>query len=169
MGKFIDLTGRRFGAWQVLRQANKQAHEAYWICQCDCGTEREVSSRNLRHNKSTNCGCMTARKKRASNLKHGESCQDTPLYRAWRHFRCRNSRRKGAPIPVCDEWQDYWTFAEWARSHGYRQGLFLSRIDTRKGWYPENTCFRIKMNPPCGKIKKFPAIPKPDKNGIRKA
>jgi len=169
MGKFIDLTGQRYGAWLVLRQGDKTRHEAMWICRCDCGTEREVSSRNLRHNKSTSCGCLTAAKKRAHNLIHGESCPDTPLYRAWRHIRCRSSRRKSAPIPVCDEWQDYWTFAEWARTHGYRQGLILSRIDIGKGWYPENACFKIKMNSPRGNVRKFPPIPKLDKNGKRKA
>ena len=42
-------------------------------------------------------------------------------------------------IKVCDEWKnDYKSFEEWAISNGYRDGLCIDRINTYKGYTPEN-------------------------------
>lgn len=43
MGKYIDLTGKRFGRWTVIevdREASKS--QIYWKCRCDCGTIKSV-------------------------------------------------------------------------------------------------------------------------------
>lgn len=56
MSKLIDLTGRRFGGWTVLRYKGHQK----WLCRCDCGREGEVSGYNLLHCLSQSCrqpGC----------------------------------------------------------------------------------------------------------------
>src|SRR5690606_10192141 len=37
----------------------------YWSCVCDCGTEREVSSQNLREFKVQSCGCLAIDSARA--------------------------------------------------------------------------------------------------------
>lgn len=58
-----DLTGERFGKWQVLERADDKVsaktgrHFAMWLCRCDCGTERPVSGSSLRSGKSVSCGC----------------------------------------------------------------------------------------------------------------
>lgn len=56
MGKFIDLTGQRFGRLIVLeRGENSNDGNAKWICGCDCGSKRiTVFARHLRsgHTKS---------------------------------------------------------------------------------------------------------------------
>lgn len=40
-GKFIDLTGKRFGKLLVLRKSEKKttSHGCVWVCKCDCGKE----------------------------------------------------------------------------------------------------------------------------------
>lgn len=58
----IDLTGQKFGHVVVLKRSEKiDPHKrALWICQCDCGTIFETSSRTIRFNKSGenySCGC----------------------------------------------------------------------------------------------------------------
>ena len=60
MGKKIDLTGQHFGMWTVLKQSDKRdaAGGIMWICQCECGTIREVSGLSLRKGRSTCCGCI---------------------------------------------------------------------------------------------------------------
>ncbi len=58
MGKFIDLSGKRFGHWTVIERddsANKK--NIYWKCVCDCGTIRSVSGTSLRSGLSISCGC----------------------------------------------------------------------------------------------------------------
>lgn len=37
MGKFIDLTGMRFGRLVVLKRSPDAGKGVKWICRCDCG------------------------------------------------------------------------------------------------------------------------------------
>lgn len=55
-GGFYDLIGQRFGAWIVLEYLGSSR----WLCQCDCGTTRDVDSKKLRRNQSKSCGCSAA-------------------------------------------------------------------------------------------------------------
>lgn len=58
MGKFIDLTGQRFGKLIVIRKAEVNAkREAMWLCRCDCGNETVVSGVLLRRGNTQSCGC----------------------------------------------------------------------------------------------------------------
>ena len=62
MGKFIDITGQKFGRWTVLNRAKdyvspKGHHFIQWFCECDCGTRRNVTGSNLKSKKSISCGC----------------------------------------------------------------------------------------------------------------
>ena len=57
MGQFIDLHGQRFGRWTVLSLGERiipRGHR-YWLCRCDCGTEREVKGGSLRNGSSASC------------------------------------------------------------------------------------------------------------------
>lgn len=61
---FIDLTGKQFGYWTVIKQDfdyckihNIKTQKPYWICQCKCGKIKSVCGDNLRNNKSQSCGC----------------------------------------------------------------------------------------------------------------
>lgn len=56
MPKDLELTGIRFGKWTVIGKAQSRKDKAYWICQCDCGTMREVQSTSLVNGKSESCG-----------------------------------------------------------------------------------------------------------------
>jgi hypothetical protein len=49
--------GRRFGRWLVLSEAPNKGRRRSYFCRCDCGTEKDVSSDYLRHNRSQSCGC----------------------------------------------------------------------------------------------------------------
>ena len=58
--------------------------------------------------------------------------------------RCRNPKHKafrwyGARgIAVAPEWEDYTTFRDWAKAHGYSAGLTIDRIDPDQGYSPAN-------------------------------
>lgn len=71
------------------------------------------------------------------------------LYQMWlgmRH-RCDNPRNNcyknygGRGIRVCDEWQDYPAFREWALAHDYKEGLSIDRINTDGNYEPLNCRF----------------------------
>lgn len=60
--KIIDKTGLIFYRWTVLGQSSvksKTGH-AMWICKCECGTVKTLSSTYLTEtkNKSMSCGCL---------------------------------------------------------------------------------------------------------------
>ena len=56
MGKFIDLTGQRFGKWLVLKRDPAKTDRApKWIVRCECGTIKSVTGYSLRAGFSTNC------------------------------------------------------------------------------------------------------------------
>ena len=50
MGRFIDLTGKRFGRLVVKKILCKNKYGTYiWECQCDCGNIKEVTTGNLKN------------------------------------------------------------------------------------------------------------------------
>lgn len=56
--RFIDLTGKVFGRWVVLSEANRTENQGYeWLCRCECGIEKIVLGKNLTRNLSKSCGC----------------------------------------------------------------------------------------------------------------
>lgn len=61
MGAFIDLTGIKFGRWNVLyldKEKTKNTGRTYWVCECSCEdkTIRSVRQDVLKRNGS--CGCL---------------------------------------------------------------------------------------------------------------
>ena len=75
---------------------------------------------------------------------HG--AKHTRLYKVWcaMRERCNNPHNKryarygGRGISVCNEWDDYRAFREWAEMNGYADGLTIDRIDTDGNYEPSN-------------------------------
>lgn len=73
----------------------------------------------------------------------------TRLHRVWRgmHERCTYQNHKsyayygGRGIAVCEEWNDFAVFEEWALANGYREGLKLDRKDNDGPYAPKNCRF----------------------------
>ena len=62
MPKFIDLTGKTFTNWTVLRRLptrkTRVAKVTMWLCKCLCGNEKAVARGHLLNGHSTSCGCL---------------------------------------------------------------------------------------------------------------
>lgn len=84
--KLIDLIGKTFGEWKVL----KYIGNSIWECQCSCGTVKAISSRHLRDGVSTNCG-HSGNKKRIdlTGLKAGD--WEVISYAGDKHWNCKCS------------------------------------------------------------------------------
>lgn len=69
MSKLIDLTGRKFGRLTVKCRSGTYQRpsgnkEPTWLCKCECGNEKVVSSSNLKgKNNTLSCGCLQAEKR----------------------------------------------------------------------------------------------------------
>ncbi len=48
----------KFTRWFVIAQANSRSGMIYWLCRCQCGTEREIPEVNLTRGYSKSCGCL---------------------------------------------------------------------------------------------------------------
>lgn len=57
--KFVDLTGREFGHWTVLRKVSRKKKGSWYRCRCRCGKEKVVHGPTLRAGQSRSCGCQT--------------------------------------------------------------------------------------------------------------
>lgn len=150
MGKKIDLTGQRFGRLVVLRENGRAKDgQVLWLCKCSCprGTEVTVCGANLRNENTQSCGCLFRERTSERFTKHG--MRKTRIYTIWNGMLTRAGIYKGATeefkryytdrgITVCDEWLVFENFRDWSLSNGYRDDLEIDRIDTYKGYYPEN-------------------------------
>lgn len=65
MGKFIDITGKRYGKLTVLGIAGRD-NGIKWLCKCDCGNTTVVKGNNLKNGHTASCGC--ARNESPENL-----------------------------------------------------------------------------------------------------
>ena len=63
-----DLTGKRFGNLTVIRKTDQKNRSSYlWLCKCDCGKEKLVSSYSLKSGMTKSCGCL-GRKERTKDI-----------------------------------------------------------------------------------------------------
>lgn len=58
MSNLIDLTGQKFGRLTVLKRAENRGKRVYWLCECECGKEKIVSSTDLKCGNTKSCGCL---------------------------------------------------------------------------------------------------------------
>lgn len=149
MGKFINLIGERFGRLVVVEQLEDYvrrdgSRQHVWRCICDCGNEIHTTTMNLRSGDTKSCGCYKHDSTVARMTTHGES--DTRLHSIWKAMRkrCNNPHDSaynyygGKGIKVCEEWDDFTSFKEWAMANGYSDDLTIDRIDSDKDYCPQN-------------------------------
>ena len=65
------------------------------------------------------------------------------LYRCWRSMHLRHlpshaAYERYADKDICEEWQSYQPFMEWALTNGYHDDLEIDRIDNARGYTPDN-------------------------------
>lgn len=153
--RFIDLTGQRFGELVVIGIArHKIRGRPAWRCLCDCGREKTAAGDTLRAGDVTTCGAHRSARFLALHSAPQEKKRKYPIgsdtnsriYTIWRamKMRCYSRSHKalprygGAGIVVCDEWQHFEGFRQWALASGYAPTLTLDRVDNERGYEPSN-------------------------------
>lgn len=146
MSKVKDITGKRFGKLTAIKYTgNIDSHGCVWLCKCDCGKYIEASTGNLVRGYPTACKDCTE-KNRRERIKIAQSRRREKLYAVWKGMRqrCRNSNSKAyhfygkRGINVCQEWDIYTNFRNWALANGYKEGLSIERINVDGDYCPQN-------------------------------
>lgn len=140
MGKFIDLTGQKFGRLLVESKAPRTKNRTMWNCVCECGNKTRARGEHLTLGRSQSCGCL------AIELQTRHGMARTPAYHAWQAMkdRCYNTRNKqhkdyGARgISVYPEWLD--SFDAFYADMGERPSInhSLDRINNDLGYSKDN-------------------------------
>lgn len=137
---FIDLTGRTVGRWTVVSRT-EQKKKVRFNCRCRCGTERTISSSDLRSGRTNSCGCL--QKERAGI---GLRSVHRKTYHSWMGMRQRcyyaghvEYHRYGARgIVMAQTWRD--SFEAFLSDMGPKpEGHSIDRIDLN-GPYSKDNC-----------------------------
>lgn len=150
----LNLLGNKFGRWTVISEADPLITPSgnrfsRYLCRCDCGTERLITTNSLTSGRSKSCGCLHNEISAAVCKNNFKSHGDTKsrLYSIYHGIKKRcinenayNYRNYGARgICICNEWLDSWDcFKEWAYASGYNDTLSIDRIDVNGNYCPEN-------------------------------
>lgn len=143
--KFVDLTKQRFGRLTVLgRVWRLNTDDKFWLCRCDCGNLKIIRNNNLISGRTKSCGCLNKEVASKRNSTHGMA--NSKIYETWCNIkkRCENSNNDnyhhygGRGIVVCDDWQRFELFYEWAIKNGYQDDLEIDRIDVNGNYEPSN-------------------------------
>ncbi|MGS0480035.1 hypothetical protein [Bacillus mycoides] len=150
MGRpFVDISGQTFGRLKVLRYTRRKNSYTMFMCECECGNTKEVSSHHLKRGNTISCGCY--QKEKNQEKKHGET--GTKSYKLWSQIKqwCYNPKNQSfnkygeKGIKVCNEWHDYTNFKEWLIESGYEDGMFVERIDVNCDYSPNN-CVLVPLH-----------------------
>ena len=142
MGKPLsDLTGFRFGSLTVLRLGKKErpTSGAWWLCACDCGTQKNIPATDMVQGKISSCGCEHAKRIGLAQVTHGMSKGRT--YKIWMAMRNRCNRLhqdySARGITYDKRWD---VFENFLADMGERPSSkhTLDRINGSKGYEPGN-------------------------------
>lgn len=138
----LNLLGQRFGRLLVISEAkNTKNGQTVWICECDCGKQKELKSSALRHDKIKSCGCLLVWK--------ADGYIKRIHYPTWWQIkdRCNNPnniafKNYGAKgIQMCKEWSDdYGSFHKWMVANNWKPGLQIDRYPDKNGHYSPDNC-----------------------------
>lgn len=147
MPAFKDIAGQKFNRLTVIERYKDKSHQqgVKWICLCDCGNTKIISSYSICSGNTKSCGCFALEVRKKIHLKHGHANKILE-YSIWKGMktRCYNKNAQayknygGRGIKVCNEWNN--SFLQFFQDMGKRPTPkhTIERINNNMGYSPNN-------------------------------
>ena len=144
---FKDITGSKRNKLTALYNTNEKSSNGdyIWKFACDCGNEVETTVGRFNSGHTKSCGCQKIES--SDNREGSHGMVGTPEHNSWRKMkeRCNDPNNKdyadygGIGITVCESWNRFINFySDMGDMPSDGQTYSIDRIDTTKGYYPEN-------------------------------
>jgi hypothetical protein len=140
-----NLTGKIFERLTAIKPVgSSKTKRILWLCKCECGNEITAESTSLVMGNKKSCGCLQTERRKEANTDHGYC--GTRIHRIWKGMKARCNIKSSTDfkwygekgVKVCDEWDQFPKFLQWAMGNGYSEELTLDRIDPCGNYSPEN-------------------------------
>lgn len=141
--------GDIYGNYKVIRklkEINGRKRFKVLCLLCEKSTMQKLASDLTRKNAAQNCKSCS---NRINMTIHGEA--ETPLFKIWGNMkdRCRKDRNISKYKKILfysTEWDEFVPFKMWAVKNGWKEGLFVRRINNNKGYSPYNCAISTSSN-----------------------
>lgn len=140
-----ELLNKTFGRLTIVNayRNDKGYVRVKASCLCD-GNIKDYSYYSLRKGHTLSCGCL--RKENTAQMRTVHHGRGTRLYNIWKGMRqrCNNPNHPeykyygGAGIKICEKWNDFQIFREWALNNGYAENLTIERNELDGDYCPQN-------------------------------
>ena len=64
MGKWVDYYDSYFGKLHVISHRIRKNNQTYYLCECECGNQKEIRVDHLKNGETQSCGCLQKEKAR---------------------------------------------------------------------------------------------------------
>lgn len=148
MGKFIDLTGRKFSQLLVSERSENRCNRVRWVCLCECGNTKIAFSNLLQKGVTHNCGDKLKHKSNRGGLQYTyHGLASTKKYKMFMAAKQRAKKRNVIFSITLTEMPDIpekcpvfgFTFEKGGKGHGLRdKSPSLDKIIPEKGYSAGN-------------------------------
>jgi len=133
------LQGFHFGSLTVLQLGKSHGNGAVWLCQCKCGTQKEIRASDMVQGSVKSCGCEHTKRIAKASTTHGMT--NTRTYSIWQAMRLRcnriNQDYSCRGITYDERWDSFENF--YLDMGEVPEGMSIDRIDVN-GNYTKDNC-----------------------------
>lgn len=150
----MNLEGQQIGFWSIGKTFMKSGRRYYYCVCLSCGSKKEVRSDSLLSGGSKACKPCVLEKHNKQSGTHRAS--KSRLYKMWfgmrRRIKDKNKNYVLIGVKVCDDWQRFENFRDWALVNGYRDDLTIERKNPLGNYEPDNCRFATNKEQQANKL-----------------